>query len=69
MLFLGRTGETIEGKAWIFNRRCGPLGYEVHGEMLDGGNLVLLAGLAPKVDSKCETVGKISDTLRFERIR
>jgi hypothetical protein len=70
MLFLGtRTEAQIEGKAYIFHHQCGPLGYEVHGEMLDGGNVALLTGLAPKVNSKCETIGKVADTLRFERMR
>jgi hypothetical protein len=70
MLFLGtRTGAQIEGKAYIFHPRCGPHEYEVRGEMLDGGNVALLTGLAPKVNSKCESIGKIPDTLRFERVR
>jgi hypothetical protein len=69
MLFLGtRTAQQIEGKAYIFNRRCGPLGYEVHGEVLDAGKLVMLTGLAPKVSAQCAVVGRIPDTLRFEQL-
>src|SRR5262245_32099107 len=69
MLFLGtRTAQQIEGKAYIFNRRCGPLEYEVHGEVLGAGKLVMLTGLAPKVNEQCAIVGRTPDTLRFERV-
>jgi hypothetical protein len=69
MLFYGtRTGTSVEGKAYIFNQRCGPLSYEVRGEIFNNGGIVVLKGFAPKVDSKCEIIGKVPDRLQFQRI-
>jgi hypothetical protein len=67
-LFYGaRNGDAIEGTAYVFNARSGPLGYEVHGEMLSEGTVVLLSGLAPHVNANCEVVWKKLDYLRFDR--
>jgi hypothetical protein len=70
MLFYGsRNEDVIEGKAYIFNARCGPLRYEVRGTISDTDKVAVLSGLAPRVNAKCDQVGEFVDSLRFERLR
>ena len=71
MLFLGtRSRNSIEGTAYSFNSRCGPLAYEVRGEVLNSGRSVLLTGLVPsRVTQNCDVADKKTEQLRFELIR
>jgi len=70
LLFSGqKNGDSIEGQAYIFSLKCGPLKYEVKGEMSEGGRRIVLLGFAPKVNAKCEFVDKLPDTLRFDRMK
>jgi hypothetical protein len=67
MLFLGtKDGDKIEGRAYIFNQRCGPLQYEVQGQSVNNGHRVVLSGLSPQVDAKCEEVRQVPDVLIFD---
>jgi hypothetical protein len=67
MLFLGtEDGDKIEGSAWTFDPRCGPLRYEVEGQLLNNGSRVALSGLSPRVNSNCDVIGQVPDVLRFE---
>ena len=66
MLFFGtKDGDKVEGHAYIFNKKCGPLPYEVQGRSLNDGRRIVLSGLSPKVDAKCDEVGQVPDVLIF----
>ena len=67
MLFFGtKDGDKVEGHAYIFNKKCGPLPYEVQGRSLNDGRRIVLSGLSPKVDAKCDEVGQVPDVLIFD---
>jgi len=69
LLFAGSVnGDTYEGAAYVFNKRCGKVDYPVSGPILDGYRRVVLRGQAPKVDAACRIVGTITDTLEFDLI-
>jgi hypothetical protein len=68
MLFFGnREGDTLQGKAYIFHPKCGPLAYDVEGTFTTGANRLTLSGLSPRVDSKCQVIKGVLDALAFER--
>jgi hypothetical protein len=47
-LFEGhRFGDSYEGRAWIFNERCGPHSYTVSGAVSLDNRMVVLWGIAP----------------------
>jgi hypothetical protein len=67
-LFLGqRDGDQVEGTAYLFNPNCGPLGYQVKGQFLNGRNTLLLSGMSPRISRGCEIAKEVSEALRFER--
>ncbi len=69
LLFSGEAaGNTYDGTAYIFNRRCGSIGYHVSGPILDNYRRVVLRGQAPRVDRNCRVMDYMTDTLEFELI-
>jgi hypothetical protein len=69
MLFFGSIeSDTIQGKAYIFHPKCGPLPYDVQGTFSTGASRLTLSGLSPRVDSKCEVIKGVLEALTFERM-
>lgn len=65
MLFLGtEDGDVVQGKAYIFHSKCGPIPYDVEGR-LEGSNRLSLNGYLPKVDARCEATKGTLDNLIF----
>jgi hypothetical protein len=66
LLFTGkRSGNAYAGTAYIFNKRCGPIGYAVSGEVGQDDRSVTMRGQAPKVDANCQIIATKDDTLTF----
>jgi hypothetical protein len=70
LLFTGRSinGRYV-GTAYIFNRRCGQLPYQVSGPILDNYERVVLTGQAPRVDAYCNILGSYTDILEFSLLQ
>ena len=66
LLFSGKTanGQYV-GTAYVFDRHCGQLPYDVSGPILDNYRRVVLTGLAPLVGPYCQIEGYRNDTLEF----
>jgi hypothetical protein len=69
LLFEGKSinGRYI-GKAYLVNRRCGQISYNVSGPILDDYRRVELEGQKPRVDNNCRVIGAATDTLTFELV-
>src|SRR5262245_45534398 len=66
LLFSGKKdGNSYSGTAYVFSRKCGPLGYAVSGPVSDDQRTVTMYGKAPRVDSSCNVVAYRDDTLVF----
>jgi hypothetical protein len=66
LLFTGRsTNGRYVGTAYIFNRQCGQLPYQVSGPILNNYARVVLTGQAPRVDAYCNILGSYTDILEF----
>jgi hypothetical protein len=70
LLFTGRSinGRYV-GTAYIFNRQCGQLPYQVSGPILDNYERVVLTGQAPRVDAYCNILGSHTDILEFSLLQ
>jgi len=58
----------MKGIAYLFNRRCGQIAYNVSGPILDNSERVLLQGNAPRVGANCQILGYFADTLEFKLV-
>ena len=58
-----REGGVVSGTARRFSKTCGPLAYAVTGH--NRGNMIVLNGNAPKVDTNCRVTGYRTDNLLF----
>jgi hypothetical protein len=68
MLFYGsKNGNRIEGNAYIFDSRCGPVSYGAEGQFSADGHSLLLSGQSPRVNGNCDVVRSVAEILRFER--
>jgi len=47
-------GSTIVGTAYVFSKRCGPLGYSVTGEISEDQRAMTAFGKSPLVDANCQ---------------
>jgi hypothetical protein len=66
LLFSGRrTGKTYSGTAYIFNKHCGPVAYEVAGRVAEDDHQVTMEGQAPIVDGNCTVISTKPGTLIF----
>jgi hypothetical protein len=66
LLFSGRrSGPTYSGTAYIFNKHCGPVAYQVTGRVADDDQQVTMEGQAPIVDGNCKVILTKPDTLIF----
>jgi hypothetical protein len=67
------SGKAVDGKyvgtAYIFNPYCGAIPYEVNGSILDNYRRVVLRGHAPSLDSDCNIVGHVPETLEFSYLK
>jgi hypothetical protein len=70
LLFTGRSinGRYV-GTAYIFNRQCGQLPYQVSGPILDNYERVVLTGQAPRVDAYCNILGSHTHILEFSLLQ
>lgn len=59
-------GDSYSGTAFVFDRRCGQVPYQVSGPILDGGRRVVMRGRAPRVNRQCSVYGYKDDVLEFE---
>ena len=57
------------GTAFIFDRRCGQIPYQVSGPILDDYQRVVLTGQAPRVGANCSIRGYLADTLEFTLLK
>jgi hypothetical protein len=66
LLFEGtRNGDTYYGTAFIFNRNCGRVAYQVSGTVAPDDRSVTLYGEAPQMNSSCRITGYRNDRLVF----
>jgi hypothetical protein len=66
LLFSGRrSGKSYSGTAYIFNKRCGPVAYQVSGVVSDDDRQVTMEGQAPSMGDNCKIVSTKPDTLIF----
>lgn len=66
LLFSGRrSGKSYSGTAYIFNKRCGPVAYQVSGMVSDDDRQVTMEGQAPSVGDNCKVISTKPDTLIF----
>jgi hypothetical protein len=69
LLFKGTSSHgRYSGTAYLFNRRCGQIAYQVSGPILDNSERVLLHGKAPRVGANCQIRGYFADTLEFRLV-
>jgi hypothetical protein len=70
LLFRGQINDgQYSGTAYIFNRRCGPIPFQVKGPILDNDERIVLRGEAPRVGRNCRTYESYTSTLEFRRLR
>jgi hypothetical protein len=55
------------GTAYIFNPHCGPIPYEVKGQIFGDDERIVLTGQAPRVGRNCHTSGSYTSNLEFKR--
>jgi hypothetical protein len=68
MLFSGsKDANRVEGNAYIFDSKCGPVSYAVEGQFSTDGRSLLLSGQSPRVNGACDVVRSVAEVLRFER--
>jgi len=66
LLFEGRaSGNRYSGTAFIFNAKFGQYPYKVGGAILDNGRLVVMSGMAPRINRRCVVIGEKPDALVF----
>jgi hypothetical protein len=66
LLFTGNVhGNSINGTAWFFSRRCGPRSYQVRGAVQENGGMVTMSGMAFTIGKDCSLRKAINDTLVF----
>jgi hypothetical protein len=67
LLFSGNSsGGQYQGTAYIFDRRCGSVAYQVSGPISNGARRVTMRGQAPnQFDSNCRVVAYRNDVLEF----
>jgi hypothetical protein len=67
LLFKGRfAGRRYTGQAYLFSRKCGPIAYEVSGQVSADFRRVELIGQRPVRDKNCRRKGTRPDHLVFE---
>ncbi|MFY9840284.1 MAG: hypothetical protein WAK55_28215 [Xanthobacteraceae bacterium] len=57
------------GTAYIFNRYCGPIPFQVKGPILDNDERIVLTGEAPRVGRNCRAYESYASTLEFRRLK
>jgi hypothetical protein len=69
LVFAGEAVDhVIEGEAYVYTHRCGPLGYVVSGPLKEGADRLTLRGGAPTVDKDCHAKGRRRSVLEFRLI-
>jgi hypothetical protein len=63
-----RIGDTYEGTAYVFSKKCGPIGYPVTGYVSNNNRRVTLTGFAPYVDTQCRIVSGRDAILSYDNI-
>jgi hypothetical protein len=70
LLFRGQINNgQYSGTAYIFNRHCGPIPFQVKGPIFDRDERIVLTGEAPRVGRNCRTYESYTSTLEFRRLR
>jgi hypothetical protein len=66
LLFRGDVNNgQYSGTAYIFNRQCGEVPFQVKGAILDDGKRIVLTGQAPRIGRNCQAVASYSTNLEF----
>lgn len=60
-----QNGDWLEGTAYVFSRRCGPIGFRVSGEAQADTRIITLKGPRPYVDAQCRPVKSEPGSLVF----
>jgi hypothetical protein len=70
LLFRGQINNgQYSGTAYIFNRHCGPIPFQVKGPTLDNDERIVLTGEAPRVGRNCRAYESYTSTLEFRRLK
>jgi hypothetical protein len=70
LLFRGQINNgQYSGTAYIFNRHCGPIPFQVKGPILDNDERIVLTGEAPRVGRNCRAYESYTSTLEFSRLK
>ena len=70
LLFRGEVNNgQYSGTSYFFNRRCGPIPFQVKGAILDNDQLIVLTGQAPRVGRNCKTYALYTTNLEFRLLK
>lgn len=60
-----QNGQSLEGTAYVFSKRCGTIPYTVRGYAEE--RQIVVNGMAPYVDNRCAVASRHAATMAFER--
>lgn len=63
-----QTGQALQGKAYVYSARCGPIAYPASGTISADQKRATVIGKAPYVDSQCSRVSSRDATMDFQAL-
>jgi hypothetical protein len=63
-----QTGEALQGKAYVYSARCGPIAYPASGRITVDQKRATVNGKAPYVDAQCARVSSHDSTMDFQAL-
>jgi hypothetical protein len=63
-----QTGQALQGKAYVYSARCGPIAYPASGTISADQKRATVSGKAPYVDAQCARVSSRDSTIDFQAV-